>query len=175
MPGGQSAPLPWRWQKGPAGGPCITLGLCAQSAAQAAQRLQSSGAGEKVGVWAADAALAGQRAVPAAPAQPGILRARGAGAAPSLANSFADFLEGQTGSSRGLEAQPWASEWHSGVSDGIIDLSLHRGRRTLVALRGSDGQVGSHTLQRAAALPSSALTRHHDTSIDPDECHLSFG
>ena len=138
---GQSAPLPWQWQKSPAGGPRIALGLSQQSTAQVAQLLQSGGAEAKAEVWAADTAPTGQRAGQAAQAQPDISRARGARAAPSLANSFADFLEGQAGSSGGQAAQPRASEWDSAISGGVIDLSLHRGRRTLIVLRGSDSQV----------------------------------
>ena len=161
VPSGQSRPLPWRWQKSPAGGPCIALGLSAQSTAQAAQLLQSSGAEDQAEACAANASPTGQRAGPAARAEPKASCARGAGDAPSLASSFADFLEGQASSSAGPPAQPWGSEWQSGVSEGAIDLSLHRGRRTLIVLRGSDGQVGLRASRHAAAPSFSALERHH--------------
>ena len=163
VPSGQSVPLPWRWQKSPAGGPRIALGLSAQTTAQTAQRLQSFQTEHK----AADASPTGQRAGPAASADPRTSRARGAGAAPSLASSFADFLEGQASGSGGPGAQPWGSEWQSGASEGVIDLSRHRGRRTLVVLHGSDGQVSSRTSQPADAPPSVALSRQQGALRHP--------
>ena len=164
IPSSQSQPLPWRWQKSQAGGPRIALGLSAQ---QAAQRLQSGGAEDKAEPWAVDAYPAGQRAGPVAPAEPKTSRARGAGAAPSLASSFADFLEGQASSSGGPPAQPRGSEQQSGVSEGVIDLSLHRGRRTLIVLCGCDGQVSSRASQPAGAPPLLALSRHQGALRHP--------
>ena len=172
---GQSAPLSWRWQKSTAGGPCIALGLSAQSTAQVAQLLQSGRAKDSAEAWAANASPTWQRAGPAAPAEPETSSARGAGAAPSLASSFADFLEGQASSSRGPPAQPWGSEWQSGASEGIIDLSVHRGRRTLIVLRGSDGQVGSCASQPAGAPPSVALSRQQGAPRHPSVTILYCG
>ena len=160
VPSGQSRPLPWHWQKSPAGGPRIALGFSAQSTEQAAQRLQHGGAEDSAEAWAAETTPTGQRAGPAAPAEPRTSPAWGAGVVSSLASSFADFLEGHASSRGGPPAQPWGSERQSGVSEGVIDLSLHRGRRTLIMLRGSDGQVRSRASQHAAAPPSLSSERH---------------
>ena len=146
VPSGQSKPLPWTWHKIGPSGPRVALGLSRQGCAQALQSLHCSAWFRAGNATAAGAGPLQQQLDTQSKAGAEGSHSTEPAAASSLAESFVSFLQAPAGekSAAALDAQRPARL--ADDSPGIINLIQHQGHRTLIVLRGENGQVSSSVL-----------------------------
>ena len=181
VPSGQSKPLPWTWHKFGGPGPRVALGLSRQGCAQALQSLHCSARFGAADALAKGAGPLQQQLETQSQAAAEDSQSTAPAAASSLAESFVSFLQAQAGekSAAALDAQRPA-----GLADshpGIINLIQHQGRRTLIVLRGENGQVSSSVLTSACQICSAPNfgcvhqpSSHSSTTSQPHAVLFAF-
>ena len=141
VPGGQSQPLPWTWQKSQGSGPLIALGLSRQDCAQAVASLQGSTGMTRSDVTAAAGGKSQPHGGALTTARPEAEHLRGKAAVPSLAESFVSFLESQAGRKSSKAAEMCHQARPPAIRAAVIDIKQHQRSRTPIVLQGSDGKV----------------------------------